>query len=360
MHGLQHFLFQVPFEHLRIPLNVILLATNNFDEKYLLGSGGYGEVYKAELNDFNIKSSLATKLKSEDGHPKLPNTVAIKRIFHREDSQGKEGFLAELEVLSKCEHRNIVSLLGFCVEGSEMLLVYEHVSNGSLDDYLGSIDKMVNLTWTQRLKICIEIAEGLNYLHTTMEDKKRIIHRDIKSDNILLGENWEAKIADFGLSKIQLNQHDSTINTNHIAGTNVYLDPEYAKTCKLKIVSDIYSFGVVLFEIFSGKLAYDSNFMKENEKGLAPVIRRHFKKGTLKEMLDPEILENAFELGFTGKVGPDHDSLKEFLKIAYPCIAKIQAHRPQTTEVVIKGLKSSLAFQVSQFNIIQFCLPLGL
>ncbi|KAJ0799938.1 putative protein kinase RLK-Pelle-LRR-I-1 family [Helianthus annuus] len=322
MHGLQHFLFQVPFEHLRIPLNVILLATNNFDEKYLLGSGGYGEVYKAELNDFNIKSSLATKLKSEDGHPKLPNTVAIKRIFHREDSQGKEGFLAELEVLSKY--------------------------------------KMVNLTWTQRLKICIDIAEGLNYLHTTMEDKKRIIHRDIKSDNILLGENWEAKIADFGLSKIQLNQHDSTINTNHIAGTNVYLDPEYAKTCKLKIASDIYSFGVVLFEIFSGKLAYDSNFMKENEKGLAPVIRRHFKKGTLKEMLDPEILENAFELGFSGKVGPDHDSLKEFLKIAYPCIAKIQAHRPQTTEVVIKGLKSSLAFQVSQSNIIQFCLPLGL
>ncbi|KAI7746440.1 hypothetical protein M8C21_023224 [Ambrosia artemisiifolia] len=432
---------------MKIPLDAIHLATNNFDEKYLIGSGGFGEVYKAELKHVNIRCSLATKLKSEDEHPKLPNTVAIKRIFHREDGQGKEGFLAELEVLSKCEHPNIVNLLGICVERDERLLVYEHASNGSLDDYLGSNNNMINLTWAQRLKVCIDIAHGLSYLHTTMVDKKWIIHRDIKSDNILLGENWEAKIADFGLSKYPANQQESTINTNHIAGTYVYLDPEYARTgyCKemnekiivyenasngsldkylndasfswterLKVCidiakglrflhggdvgkdvvihrdikssnillnkdwnakicgfelaltypidevmkyaidhvvgspgycdplywethmltkeSDMYSFGVVLFEILCGRLACPKNF-RDRSQFLDVLVKRQFKVARLDEIV--------FE-GIKEKIAPK--SLSTFRRIAFQCLHEDRKERPTAGQVLVQ-LQKALEIQ---------------
>ncbi|KAM0037021.1 putative protein kinase RLK-Pelle-CrRLK1L-1 family [Helianthus debilis subsp. tardiflorus] len=273
------------------------------------------------------------------------STVAIKRIFNRDDG-GKEGFLAEIDVVSRCEHPNIISLLGFCVEDNEMLMVYEHAPKKSLDGYLGSTNK-VNPTWTQRLQMCIDIAHGLHYLHTNMGNKYGIIHGDIKSDNILLGENWEAKIADFGLSKVHHGYHHaSTIKTNHIAGTNVYLDPEYARTGKLKKASDIYSFGVVLFEIFSGTLAYDQIYICENENGLAPIAKQHFEKGTLDKILDPKIRDEAHELISTLKVGPCLESLNAFSKIAYRCLAISQAERP-TIEEVIKDLEKALKFQVS-------------
>ncbi|KAJ0766693.1 putative protein kinase RLK-Pelle-LRR-I-1 family [Helianthus annuus] len=332
-------------EHLRIPLKDIILATRNFDGNCRIGSGGYGEVYKAEL-----------KLTSKDEHLDTPNTAAIKRITTRKDDQGREGFFAELNVVSKCEHPNIVSLLGFCVEDGEMLLVYELASNGSLEDYLGSNEMMVNFTWAKRLKMCIEIAQGLKYMHTTMDKKERIIHRDIKSANILLGENLEAKIADFGLCKVHHgNQGVSTINTKTLAGTEFYVDPEYARTGRLKNASDIYSYGVVLFEIFSGKLAYDSYYTKKNERGLAPVARRHFKKGTIREILDPTLMDEAYELGFTGKLEPDHDSLDVFSRIAYECLAKTQVERPTLKDIIVE-LEKALYFQENRIKTLKFSL----
>ncbi|XP_076916899.1 uncharacterized protein LOC143576758 [Bidens hawaiensis] len=344
-------------EKIVIPLEVIRLATNNFDEKYLIGTGGYGAVYKAELSHLHIRSSWALKMKSKCDSSKIFYTVAIKRILSREDNQGKEGFLAELDVLRKCEHPNIVCLLGVCVEGREMLLVYEHASNGSLDEYLGSTDKLISLTWAQRLKMCIDIAHGLNYLHTNMKDKSRIIHRDIKSANILLGKNWEAKIADFGLSKVHSGnlEEASTINTKTIAGTEVYLDPEYARTGRLKKASDIYSFGVVLFEIFSGKLAYDKTYMEENDKGLSPIAQRHFEKGTIQEILDPNMMDEASELGLTLKVRPTRESLDSFSKIAYRCLERNQDKRP-TIEVVINDLKEALQFQETRMKTLKISL----
>ncbi|GKE27885.1 kinase-like domain, phloem protein 2-like protein, partial [Tanacetum coccineum] len=155
-----------------------------------------------------------------------------------------------------------------------------HASKGSLANYLGSSDKMTNLTWVQRLNICLDIAHGLNYIHNnTDHGKQKMIHRDIKSDNILLGDNWKAKIADFGLSKFHpTDQAASTIYTNMIAGTNTYLDPEYQKYGRLNKKSDIYSFGVLLLQILTGRLAYDSEYTKANEKGIAPIARDHFQK----------------------------------------------------------------------------------
>ncbi|KAL8223146.1 hypothetical protein R6Q57_020545 [Mikania cordata] len=343
---IQHVIFQVQrLGHLKIPLEDIQLATKSFDKNCLIGSGGYGEVYKAEL-----------KMKSKDECPHTLDNVAIKRILSRKGDQGIEGFLGELDVVSKCKHPNIISLIGFCFEHGEMILVYEFASNGSLDDYLQSIDTMVNLTWAQRLKLCIAIAQGLKYMHTSMEDKKIIIHRDIKSANILLGKNWEAKIADFGLSKVHHgNQRVSTLITNTLAGTEFYLDPEYARTGRLKKASDIYSLGVVLFEIFSGKLAYDSYYISKNEKGLAAIARNHFKKGKLKYLLDPKIMDEAHELGFTGKVEPDHDSLDVFSRIAYQCVAKTQVERP-SIKVVIKELEKALHFQENQIKTLKFSL----
>ncbi|KAJ0441616.1 putative protein kinase RLK-Pelle-L-LEC family [Helianthus annuus] len=119
----------------------------------------------------------------ESEPPRRCNTVAIKYILNREDTQGEQGFFTEIEALSSCMHLNIVSLLGFCYERPHMILVYEHVSRRSLDDYLGSEGKMTNLTWVQRKKICVGIACGLDYLHTTVDNKQKIIHRDIKSAN---------------------------------------------------------------------------------------------------------------------------------------------------------------------------------
>ncbi|PWA89350.1 protein kinase-like domain, Phloem protein 2-like protein [Artemisia annua] len=283
--------------------------------------------------------------KSKNELPKRCSTVAIKQILNRQDEQGKEGFLAEIELLTSCKHQNIVSLLGFSSKDREMILVYEFLVNGSLDDYLGSAEKKINLTWNQRLQICLNIAEGLKYLHTSMEGKPRIIHRDIKSANVLLDENWNAKIADFGLSKFHpANQPASTIKSKGFVGTEVYMDPEYLTTGKYKKETDIYSFGVVLFEILSGTLAYDSVYLAENDKGLAPIARRRFSEGTLKELIDPTMMVEDNEQRFTLNRGPNQDSFDAFTKIAYQCLAETQAKRPPM-EVIIKELRNAQKFQ---------------
>ncbi|KAI3691487.1 hypothetical protein L2E82_49848 [Cichorium intybus] len=341
-------------EHLEIPLVDIKKATENFAEKYRIGSGTYGDVYKAQLDHFDrevknkgklLKVLFSLEIKNIGKFQKKRRTVAIKRIFIREDKQGEQGFLAEIEMLTSCKHPNIVSLLGFCWEGQNMILVYEHASNGSLDDYLGGTSSLTNLTWVQRIKICIDVARGLNYLHTKIEDDRRIIHRDIKSGNILLGQNWEAKIADFGLSKFRPeNQQLNTLYTENIAGTQVYLDPEYDKKGKLKNESDIYSFGVVLFEMLSGRFANDPIYTKENSNGIAPVARRHFDEGTIREMIDPRLTEETHENIFSVNNGPNQDSLDAYAKIAYQCVAETQVERP-TAEIVLKKLEEALSFQ---------------
>lgn len=213
-----------------------------------------------------------------------------------------------------------------------MILVYEYAPNGSLDDYLENIEKKPYLTWAQRIRICLNIAQGLNYLHTNLGGKETMIHRDIKSANILLGENLEAKIADFGLSKVgPVNQQVNTLLTNKIAGTEFYEDPEYERTGKLKKESDVYSFGVVLFEI----------------KRALPIARPHFSEGTIMAIVDPKIMQEAEKFLFNLEIGPNQDSIKAFSKIAYRCLSETQSKRP-TMEVVIKELQNALNIQVSQ------------
>nr|XP_043608545.1 uncharacterized protein LOC122580338 [Erigeron canadensis] len=342
-------------DHLKIQLSDIEFATNKFSAKHCIGSGGYGMVYKAKLDHFDGNNLSAVEEKNNSELTKRNSIVAIKRISSRVDGQGEQGFFAEIEMLSNCRHRNIVSLLGFCVEGPEMILVYEYVSNGSLDDYFGNHDKMTNLTWAERLQICLDIAHGLHYLHSSTKDKEMIVHRDIKSANILLDDNWVAKIGDFGLSKLHhANQQGSTLITSNIAGTEVYLDPEYMSTGKLKKESDIYSFGVVLFEIMCGRLAYDSIYNVNNEKGLPSIARRCFHEGTLEEIIDPKLRE-ADENTFRLNGGLNQDSLDTFSNIAYQCLAETQAKRP-TIEIILKELEKAFYFQKNSKDNLQVSL----
>ncbi|GJZ09418.1 kinase-like domain, phloem protein 2-like protein, partial [Tanacetum coccineum] len=331
-------------EHLKIRLNDIKEATKNFDDVYIIGSGGFGKVYKADLEHFDSSNSSSKEGVDKCNLPRKQSTVAIKRIKSQE---GEQGFIAEIETLTSCKHENIISLLGFCYEGNgAMILVYEHASKGSLENYLGSTDKMANLNWMQRLNICLDIAHGLSYIHNnTDHGKQKMIHRDIKSDNILLGDNWKAKIADFGLSKFHpADQSASTFYTSMIAGTYVYLDPEYQKEGKLSKKSDIYSFGVVLLEILTGRLAYDSVYTKVNEKGIAPIARDHYKNRTIMDIVDPKVKEETDEHVFSLSKGPNQECLDIFLEIAFRCVAETQAQRP-TIEVVINELKKALDSQ---------------
>ncbi|KAM0037942.1 putative protein kinase RLK-Pelle-WAK-LRK10L-1 family [Helianthus debilis subsp. tardiflorus] len=187
-----------------------------------------------------------------------------------------------------------------------------------------------------------------------MEGKPRIIHLDIKSENILLDENLNAKVADFGLSKLHpMMQQASTIITRHIAGTEVYMDPEYKKTFKYKRESDIYSFGVVLFEVLSGRLAYDPIYLDEYPMGLAPIARRRFNEGTLKELIDPNMIEEDDDYIFTLNRGPNQDSFDAYSKIANQCLAETQVKRP-TMEVVIKELQNALNLQGDTMELSRF------
>ena len=173
-------------------------------------------------------------------HSEGRQIVAFNRLDRR-FGQGDPEFLKEILMLSRYTHENLISLLGFCDEDGEKIIVYEHAANGSLDRHLSS----TTLTWRQRLKICLGAARGLCYLHEPKETHQRVIHRDIKSSNILLDENWNAKISDMGLSKIGPANQKHTFLAANVVGTPVYIDPLYMHTYSLTKELDVYSFGVV-------------------------------------------------------------------------------------------------------------------
>nr|BAF46308.1 leucine-rich repeat transmembrane protein kinase [Ipomoea nil] len=221
------------------------LATQNFDDSSLVGRGGYGKVYKGILADGTV--------------------VAIKRA--QEGSlQGEKEFLTEIELLSRLHHRNLVSLIGYCGEEGDQMLVYEFMPNGTLRDHLSGKSKEP-LDFAMRMRIALGSAKGILYLHT--EADPPIFHRDIKASNILLDTKLIAKVADFGLSRLApvpdlegvLPAHVSTV----VKGTPGYLDPEYFLTHKLTDKSDVYSLGVVFLEILTGKhpISHGKNIVRE-------------------------------------------------------------------------------------------------
>ncbi|KAL7120134.1 hypothetical protein ACP275_02G104900 [Erythranthe tilingii] len=276
-------------------------ATDGFNEALVIGKGGFGKVYKGFVDN-------------------MQEIVAIKRL-KPDSKQGKREFWTEIEMLSELRHVNLVSLIGYCNEQNEMILVYEHMPCGTLADHLYKLARKGNvwlpLSWKHRLQICIGAARGLDYLHTG----NGIIHRDVKASNILLDKKFVAKVSDFGLAKIEIG---SQASTNIVKGTFGYFDPDYLRTRKLTTKCDTYSFGVVLLEVLCGRPAVEP-CAEEDKQSLTMWARDYISKGQVEHIIAPSLRR---------KISPD--SLKTFVLVAGRCLRDDPKKRPAISNVVLK------------------------
>ncbi|KAK4427523.1 putative leucine-rich repeat receptor-like protein kinase [Sesamum alatum] len=271
-------------------------CTNNFSESNCIGSGGYGKVYKGTVASAQV--------------------VAIKRA-QQGSMQGATEFKTEIELLSRIHHKNVVSLVGFCYEQGEQMLVYEYISNGTLRDCLSGKSGFW-LDWNKRLRVALDAARGLSYLHELTDPP--IIHRDIKSTNILLDNNLNAKVADFGLSKL-LGDTGKGYVTTQVKGTLGYMDPEYYMTQQLTEKSDVYSFGVVLLELMTAKAPIQHG--KHIVRLVQEAMGNTKEPPNFDQIIDPT-LESGSKLGGLGK----------FVDLAMSCVRESAADRPKMGEVV--------------------------
>lgn len=230
-------------------LDILILATNNFSEEHKIGTGSFGSVYRGILVN---GSEIA--IKRAEVSASLHNHYAVSTKRDQEDKDN--AFLNELELLSCLNHRNLVKLIGYCDDHNERVLVYEYMDNGNLCDHLHKHQSSHLMSWPARIKVALDAARGIEYLHEYAVPP--IIHRDIKSSNILLDATWTAKVSDFGLSLMTPQDDESPLSV-FAAGTVGYIDPEYYRMQQLTTKSDVYSFGVVLLELLSGLKAIHRN-----------------------------------------------------------------------------------------------------
>ncbi|PPR87499.1 hypothetical protein GOBAR_AA33194 [Gossypium barbadense] len=281
-------------------LNDIERATNSFDASRVIGEGGFGIVYRGSLDD--------------------GAAVAVK-VLKREDQHGGQEFLAEVEMLSRLHHRNLVKLIGICTEDNTRCLVYELVPNGSLESHLHGAEKETDpLDWGARMRIALGAARGLAYLHE--DSSPRVIHRDFKSSNILLEHDFTPKVSDFGLARTAIDEGNKYIST-HVMGTFGYLAPEYAMTGHLLVKSDVYSYGVVLLELLTGRKPVDLLQPPGQENLVAWARPLLTDKEGLEMVIDPAIKSDI-----------SLDSIAKVAAIASMCVQPEVSHRPFMGEVV--------------------------
>ncbi|KAJ7977814.1 Kinase family protein [Quillaja saponaria] len=274
------------------------LATNRFSKENILGEGGYGVVYQGQLIN---------------GTP-----VAVKKILNNIGQAEKE-FRVEVEAIGHVRHKNLVRLLGYCIEGTHRVLVYEYVNNGNLEQWLhGAMRHHGYLTWEARTKVLLGTAKALAYLHEAIEPK--VVHRDIKSSNILIDDDFNAKVSDFGLAKL-LGAGKSHVTTR-VMGTFGYVAPEYANTGLLNEKSDVYSFGVVLLEAITGRDPVDYG-RSAHEVNLVDWLKMMVGSRRSEEVVDPNI-----------EVRPSTRALKRALLTALRCVDPDSEKRPKMSQVV--------------------------
>lgn len=277
----------------------LLDATNGFHNDSLIGSGGFGDVYKAQLKDGSV--------------------VAIKKLIHV-SGQGDREFTAEMETIGKIKHRNLVPLLGYCKVGEERLLVYEYMKYGSLEDVLHDQKKAgIRLNWAVRRKIAIGAARGLSFLHHNCNP--HIIHRDMKSSNVLLDENLEARVSDFGMAR-HMSAMDTHLSVSTLAGTPGYVPPEYYQSFRCSTKGDVYSYGVVLLELLTGKRPTDSSDFGDNN--LVGWVKQHAKM-KISDIFDPELMKEDPNLEV---------ELLQHLKVACSCLDDRPWRRPTMIQVM--------------------------
>ncbi|KAH0908295.1 hypothetical protein HID58_031616 [Brassica napus] len=280
-------------------LRELEVSTDGFSDKHVIGQGGYGIVYRGVLEDKSI--------------------VAIKNLLNNRGQAEKE-FKVEVEAIGRVRHKNLVRLLGYCVEGEHRMLVYEYVDNGNLEQWLhgDGLGSKSPLTWDIRMNIVLGTAKGLMYLHEGLEPK--VVHRDIKSSNILLDKQWNAKVSDFGLAKL-LGSEMSYVTTR-VMGTFGYVAPEYASTGMLNERSDVYSFGVLVMEMISGRNPVDYS-RPVGEVNLVEWLKRMVSNREAEGVLDPRLVEK-----------PSLRSLKRTLLVALRCVDPNAQKRPKMGHVI--------------------------
>ncbi|XP_057537117.1 G-type lectin S-receptor-like serine/threonine-protein kinase At1g11330 [Amaranthus tricolor] len=273
-------------------------ATDGFSESNLLGAGGFGQVYKGKLKD--------------------GQEIAVKRLS-KASGQGTEEFMNEVALISKLQHRNLVKLLGCCVEGEEKMLIYEYLPNKSLDAFLFNPEKRECLDWQKRYNIIEGICRGLLYLHR--DSRLKIIHRDLKASNILLDKDLNPKISDFGMARIFGNNQDQAC-TERVVGTYGYMSPEYAMEGHFSEKSDVFSLGVLLIEILSGQK--NNNFWYQEESlGLLGYAWKLWNENNIISLIDPSISSTSFQ-----------GEIIRCMNVGLLCVQEFAKDRPNISTII--------------------------
>ncbi|KAL3522130.1 hypothetical protein ACH5RR_014964 [Cinchona calisaya] len=276
----------------------VAAATNNFSDKNKLGQGGFGHVYKGKLPG------------GQD--------IAVKRLSAK-SGQGMEEFKNEIMLIAKLQHRNLVRLLGCCIEGEEKILLYEYMPNKSLDTFLFEPAKQTQLDWRTRFLIIEGIARGLLYLHR--DSRLRIVHRDLKPSNILLDDEMNPKISDFGMARI-FGGNQNEANTNRLVGTYGYLAPEYAMEGLFSVKSDVYSFGILLLEIVSGRR--NTSFHSAEYSNVIGYAWDLWERGKAMDFVDPSIANSC-----------SPNEVMRCIHVGLLCVQDLASHRPTMSAVVL-------------------------
>ncbi|RLM73295.1 hypothetical protein C2845_PM15G15570 [Panicum miliaceum] len=289
--------WEVEFGPHRFSYKELYHATKGFKNKQLLGAGGFGRVYKGVLPKCNLE-------------------IAVKRVSH-DSKQGMKEFIAEVVSIGHLRHRNLVQLLGYCRRKGELLLVYDYMSNGSLDKYLYDKTKLV-LDWEQRFHIIKGVAAGLLYLHEDWEQV--VVHRDIKASNVLLDGDMNGRLGDFGLARLY--DHGVDPQTTHVVGTMGYLAPELVRTGKATPVTDVFAFGVFVLEVTCGRRPLGC-IAPDEQNVLLDWVQEHERKGAALDTVDPRLC---------GKY--DADEARLAIRLGLACAHPLPDARPGMRQVV--------------------------